>query len=93
MLIPKNKTDQKIALFCLFLDNLIQGDAKYKQSVTLVLEEAKKLQEGKVALAKIKRDYFDTIKYVRKNCGEYLETHSDIEDFSTKEYGELLKLL
>jgi len=73
MLYSHSIEDNKLSLFTLFLNKLISGDRKYKDTVDRVLLDAHQLALGNKSLYQIDRDKFSIIIYLKTSHEEYFK--------------------
>ncbi|HCZ36785.1 MAG TPA: hypothetical protein DHV26_12760 [Cytophagales bacterium] len=73
MLYSHSIEDNKLSLFTLFLNKLISGDIKYKDTVDRVLLDAHQLALGNKSLYQIDRDKFSIIIYLKTSHEEYFK--------------------
>jgi len=69
MIAAKETSKQKeVGYFMRWLDELCQGDERFKDQITKVLREVQLYLTGKLTVYTIDRDYFHTITFIHEVC-------------------------
>lgn len=92
MLYTYNQDDEKIILFSLLLQKLMDGNKDYKKDVDNVIRDVKDLVIGRKNVYSINRNYFTTIIYLYKT-DENFYANLDVNNLTVEEYSHIKKTL
>jgi len=85
MLYSYSVEDEKVQIFSMFIENIINGDDSYKAEVKRVLNEVKELSLESKTLFSIDRNYFTIIMKLFESNPQFFK-EVNLDDLKTAEY-------
>lgn len=92
MLCSYSIEEEKINVFSIFLENIINGNSSYIEEVRRVFKEVKDLSEGKKTIFSIDRNYFTIIQYLFESNSKYF-SEIDLDNIQLSDYKLIEKSL